>query len=291
MASELKPCPFCGATAKLNKYYSGTAFTVVCDNLHRINTFETEAEAVATWNTRPTPVDANPLASNPVDDKIAPDTDGNAPAAADTGLVTVAENLARTIWGYFKGGPDAIAWFDNNKSLGGPAWLIEQCRSQAEEMLAAERAMRKTAEQRLAQSQDDLKQARYDNAAKDARIKELEAALDSDPDGSGLWRFWSKESVEAHQQLRDKTKTIKALEAKLETYHEEYENRKEGYEKTIDSLEAKLAAAEKALEPFADHASDRAVDDTVWRDKDTVKIVVSIGDLRKARAVLGGKPS
>ncbi|EXL07395.1 hypothetical protein BG46_10785 [Brucella anthropi] len=33
--------------------------------------------------------DANPLASNPVDDKIAPDTDGNAPAATDTGLVTV----------------------------------------------------------------------------------------------------------------------------------------------------------------------------------------------------------
>ncbi|WP_266032440.1 hypothetical protein [Brucella intermedia] len=47
------------------------------------------------------------------------------------------------------------------------------------------------------------------------RIKELEAALDSDPDGSGLWRFWSKKSIEANQQLRDKTKTIEALEAKL----------------------------------------------------------------------------
>ncbi|WP_415280156.1 hypothetical protein [Brucella sp. BZ] len=80
------------------------------------------------------------LASNPVDDNIAPDTDGKEPAATDTGLETVAENLARTFWGYFEGGPDAIAWFDNNKSLGGPAWLIEQCRSQAVELLAAERA-------------------------------------------------------------------------------------------------------------------------------------------------------
>nr|WP_278377010.1 Lar family restriction alleviation protein [Brucella anthropi] len=58
-----------------------------------------------------------------------------------------------------------------------------------------------------------------------------------------------------------------------------------------EALEDRLAAAEKALEPFADHANDRAVDDTGWRDKETVKIVVSIGDLRKARAVLGGKPS
>ena len=57
------------------------------------------------------------------------------------------------------------------------------------------------------------------------------------------------------------------------------------------ALEAKLAAAEKALEPFADHAKERAVDAPEWRDTDTVQIVVTIGDLRKARAVLGGKPS
>ncbi|MNE82064.1 hypothetical protein D3C80_1787570 [compost metagenome] len=44
-------------------------------------------------------------------------------------------------------------------------------RSQAEDIIAAERAMRKTAEQRLAQSQEDLKQARADNAALTARVK------------------------------------------------------------------------------------------------------------------------
>src|SRR5690606_17722950 len=49
-----------------------------------------------------------------------------------------------------------------------------------------------------------------------------------------------------------------------------------------EAIEAKLAAAEKALEPFADHAKERAVDAPEWRDTDTVRIVVTIGDLRKA---------
>ncbi|WP_425962639.1 hypothetical protein [Rhizobium nepotum] len=44
-----------------------------------------------------------------------------------------AEGLAQQIWGYFKGdstgGTSAIQWFDNNKSLGGPAYVIALCRS------------------------------------------------------------------------------------------------------------------------------------------------------------------
>lgn len=44
-----------------------------------------------------------------------------------------AEDFARQLWGYFKGdstgGTTAMQWFDNNKSLGGPARLIELCRS------------------------------------------------------------------------------------------------------------------------------------------------------------------
>ncbi len=105
-----------------------------------------------------------------------------------------------------------------------------------------------------------------DNAAKDARIKELEEALDSDPSGSDLWRYWSRKACEASQKYVDEVDRAEALEAKL-------------------------AAAEKALEQFADHAKDRAVDAAEWRNSDTVQIVVTIGDLRKARAVLGGKPS
>lgn len=52
-------------------------------------------------------------------------------------------------------------------------------RSQAETIIASERTMRKTADQRLAQSQDDLKQARDDNAALTALVKELTGDRDS----------------------------------------------------------------------------------------------------------------
>ncbi|QNP78389.1 hypothetical protein [Agrobacterium tumefaciens] len=44
-----------------------------------------------------------------------------------------AEEFARQLWGYFKGdstgGTTAMQWFDNHKSLSGPARLIELCRS------------------------------------------------------------------------------------------------------------------------------------------------------------------
>lgn len=44
-----------------------------------------------------------------------------------------AESLARQIWGYFKGdstgGTTAMQWFDANKSLGGPAHIINLCRA------------------------------------------------------------------------------------------------------------------------------------------------------------------
>ncbi len=158
-----------------------------------------------------------------------------APAATDTGLVTVAFQHRR-IDKYGVVGD----WRPYKRDLFGSDRIESRelvTRSQAEELLAA----------------------------KDARIKELEAALDSDPSGSGLWRYWSRKACETSQKYVDEVDRAEALEAKL-------------------------AAAEKALEPFAAHANDRAVDDTGWRDKETVKIVVSIGDLRKARAVLGGKP-
>lgn len=70
-----------------------------------------------------------------------------------------------------------------------------------------------------------IKEIKAENATLTAQIKEL---LDTSKQMIGNWR-----------------NRAETAEAKLETYHEEYENRKEGYEKTIDSLEEKLAAAEK----------------------------------------------
>ncbi|MDH0127194.1 hypothetical protein N7376_24870, partial [Brucella intermedia GD04153] len=68
-----------------------------------------------------------------------------------------------------------------------------------------------------------------DNAAQAARIKELEEALDSDPSGSDLWRYWSRKACETSQKYVDEVNRAEAIELKL-------------------------AAAEKALEPFADIA-------------------------------------
>ncbi|EXL06563.1 hypothetical protein BG46_15905 [Brucella anthropi] len=122
-------------------------------------------------------------------------------------------------------------------------------RSQAVELLAAERVEKEELREAL---RAVVEARKADNAAKDARIKELEELL---------------RISESCNHFAD------------------------NLSKEMRVLEAKLAAAEKALEPFADHAKERAVDASEWRDNDTVQIVVTIGDLRKARAVLGGKPS
>nr|WP_176024226.1 hypothetical protein [Brucella pseudintermedia] len=116
-----------------------------------------------------------------------------------------------------------------------------------------------------------------DNAEKDARIKELgderyklACAITGGEDAPGYLGSLSVETLV--EVARDNTRRWFAETDRAE------------------ALEAKLAAAEKALEPFADHAKERAVDAQEWRDTDTVKIVVTIADLRAARAVLGGKP-
>ena len=49
---------------------------------------------------------------------------------------------------------------------------------------------------------------------------------------------------------------------------------------------ALLAEAVEVLRPFADHAQDRQVDDPAWRDSYTMSIVVTVAELRAARAFL-----
>lgn len=125
--------------------------------------------------------------------------------------------------------------------------LVDQ--SQAKAIIAAERSMRKTAEQRLAQSQDDLKQARADNAALTARVKELEServmivshATMGGTDGFGL-------------NVNDISVRVTALRNELY---------KEG-DKRAKVLETQLATARKALDAIAGYCDQGSVK---WRQE------------------------
>jgi len=197
-----------------------------------------------------------------------------APAATDTGLETVGE--VSTV-------RERVAAFAGHMSSGQlkPGDLL--ClRSQAEELLAAERAEKEElrraimgeepdpdlqhgnflemaatlhracdgarkraeyAEQRLGQSEAELKQARADNAAKETRIKELEEEVE-----------WAQNAVLARQRH---------AEARCET------------------LEVKLAAAEKAA---------RSVEEW-WLSEGMKHFDGAPYCIFATRAVLGGKPS
>ena len=198
-----------------------------------------------------------------------------APAATDTGLVTVAllneaKELAFTAISRMRAAH--ISCLDltmQAEKLVGNIDADIHDRSQAEELLAAERAEK----ERLAALLHDngtprfnavcerAEKAEADNAAQAARIKELSEALDK-------------------QRELDNESTL---------HH--YNRAK--------ALEAKLAAAEKALEPFADiadliDAETEGMAETdelilLFHDYEFAKWPVSF--FRKARAVLGGKPS
>ncbi|PWU76163.1 hypothetical protein DK867_02515 [Ochrobactrum sp. POC9] len=201
-----------------------------------------------------------------------------APAAADTGLVTYAHDNG------------TLSGLSRNEH--GP-WCL---RSQAEAIIAAERAEKEKWKVRGDQHWDTLRSIR--EMAREGDCERI--ILWVNDAGSGY-----TEPLEATvKSLTDKAVALEADNAALTARVKELTSPEYLTEKLVQvgvvdkewkdraqALEAKLAAARKALEPFADHANDRAVDDTGWRDKETVKIVVSIGDLRKARAVLGWKPS
>ncbi len=175
-----------------------------------------------------------------------------APAATDTGLVTIGYVLQCNQRPFVDGeGADYNEIFRTAREP--ENWTATVTRSQAEAIIAANA-------QTIEGQRRWIAALEADNAALTARVKELETERDEALDDAKFAeRIAIKREIDANA--------------------------------SVEALEAKLAAAEKALEPFADHANDRAVDDTCWREKETVKIVVSIGDLRKARAVLGGKPS
>ena len=262
MAIELKPCPFCGSN---QLSFRSTPDMDTDGKFHRISCNECGASSRATfamdacplfyeelrnvWNTRPAPVDANPLASNPVDDKIAPDTDGNAPAATDTGLVTKGF-LYQTLTE--KNGWVSVHSLTDPAEGGLPYRSIEAVvtRSQAVELLAAERAEkdgwkelhdaaqvavkeRTEACNSLCRQNTDL-EAKL--AAKDARIKETEDCYLRLCEAIGV-SATNAAPIDASEKFR--------------------------------SLEAKLAAAEKALETkgAANEALSKAVVESIDTEK------------------------
>ncbi|WP_128094039.1 hypothetical protein [Brucella pituitosa] len=151
-----------------------------------------------------------------------------APAATDTGLVTV---------GYVT--PGWLAKHCSAHTITAqptPAWTeAVVTRSQAEAIIAVERAMRKTAEQRLAQSQDDLKQVRADNAALTVEIERLQkinAMIMGDDEAAP--RYTTKRMK---QEVERATQVMRGEASDREAY--------------VRSLETQLAAARKALEEIA----------------------------------------
>ncbi len=182
-----------------------------------------------------------------------------APAATDTGLVTVAKQWKVTAknWSGLK--PEISEPFDERELV---------TRSQAEELLAAERADHDNTIATLSSLTEDNAALIHDlnrikdhetelvndNAAKDARIKELED-------------YFSK-CISNETFLEQDARRVRQIEA----------------------LEAKLAAAEKALEPFAKAALGYDDPDENGPWPDIQDVFVTLGDCRRARAVLGGKP-
>jgi len=57
-------------------------------------------------------------------------------------------------------------------------------------------------------------------------------------------------------------------------------------DKEISRLRAKLALAVEALTPLASHAKNRCVDDPAWSGSVSFAIIVTIEELRSARAAL-----
>jgi len=230
MASELKPCLLCEGEAKLLRR-SGTAGRVCPSKWYRerveckvcgLTTREYKKPGAAThsWNTRP------------------------APAATDTGLETVAQAYVNE-----DGECEEIAWIKGFRPHQEFIQLVT--RSQAEGLLAAERAEKRIWMEKAAIEAERVERLEADNAALAARINDLE-------------------------------------EGRVE-FADHYDNISRDLQIRNEALEAKLAAAEKALEGLREKG--RKVLDVLKAWEDDSDLINSGEIVADFRAVLGGKPS
>lgn len=195
-----------------------------------------------------------------------------APAATDTGLVTLSVELTPSGHPYMKSDPEGDY----------------VTRSQAEELLTAERAEK---EELDAECRVLAKRC----IEKDARIKELEginANLIGDDEDKP--RYTTKrlkheiaratEALEAKIASKDGWKELHdaaqvAVKERTEACNSLY--------KQVATLEAKLAAAQEALEPFALISSEGVIK----QETGHVTVITCAEYFHKARAARGGKPS
>ncbi len=268
MASELKPCPFCGseraAPIPANKKSTERLFPIVrcmgcfTDVPGKTNDFSLECTtAIERWNTRPTPVAP-----------VSPDATGKCGE-----LETAGYGYVNSLGELEYAAPTA------SEMRSTPLCL----RSQAEKLLASERAEKEKIEAAWLEAEgiiSDLKaelaealrgnryaqleriavqraeKAEADNAALTARVKELEKERDH-------WREYSSGQG-------------KLIESGVFVTNDEYVR--------LTALEAKLAAAEEVAQLVIQAEEDKSGDPNFY-------ILMMQTAYDKARAVLGGKTS
>ncbi|MCH6203891.1 hypothetical protein L3V16_08545 [Brucella ciceri] len=270
MASELKPCQIADALAKCD--WAGSSI-----GNKAIVSLAIEALRNARAAPVATPADAT---DEMVEAALAVDWDNDderatvhniwhamtaklrpAPAATDTGLVTVKRELLEAVK-FFDDFPPSIQRMSNIRVVEAAHKYIEQ----AEKLLAAKDKTIALAETTMIEMHQDLNKLEADNAAQAARIKELDGECN--------------ELVTKCNEIIDQRDHALNACAQMEEYKE--------------ALEAKLAAAEKALEFYADRENwknghfEQAEGGTVLRHHPS-----SVHKDRgaTARAVLGEKPS
>ncbi|KAB2712835.1 hypothetical protein F9K88_07715 [Brucella intermedia] len=293
MASELKPCPFCSKTMMLRSALwpsEGDADAIIhadptdCPMLG-FSDGSADGSIIEKWNCSLSNEDDLPSDGSCVRCGSVP---RNANGLCNTCLDEDAEHLENTRpTPVAPVSPDAtgkcgelvtVAWFQPSQRCCDNGWMEAMAwqegefsapvvlRSQAEELLAAERAKKEMLAESLHIQIKRVNELEADNAALTARVKELERVETELCTSIGL----------LEDKLNAANGKIEALVQSLayETAHEAT--------KRAEALEAKLAAAEQALKTARPYVEDY----------DTRRHNTGVDEtLTQIDAVLGGKPS
>lgn len=246
----------------------------------RFYPYQTEQQAIVAVAafTRPAPVDTNPLTSNPVDDKIAPDTDGKAPVAVDDSF---AQHLERSC-------AEAIKSYNETPlSLRGPVVLpfddeLIKPRAPAATdtgLVTVEYQVRLKLNGHWVQDNFLSQQLSPDTERRElvtrSQAEELLAAKDK------TIALAETTMIEMHQDLNKLEAKLAAANGKIEALVQSL-----AYE-TAHEATKRAEAAEKALEPFALISSEGVIK----QESGHVTVITCAEYFHKARAVLEGKPS